>query len=133
MNTLIQPINQGIIDEIKKSYRQSLLREMLLEESSESVVAFLKSKTMRTCCIQIASVWSEISEMNVRRAWQKLIPDIEIEGSQSSELTTDDFLSLIHRIPGFERMTNGRISKWLEADATESSSELANAKQLRFT
>lgn len=38
---LIEPMDQGVIEKIKHLYRKSLLRDMLLDENTESLIEFL--------------------------------------------------------------------------------------------
>ncbi|XP_043476223.1 jerky protein homolog-like isoform X1 [Leptopilina heterotoma] len=117
VNSLVQPMEQGVIEELKRVYRVSLLREMLLERDEECIKNFILSRNMKNFCIQIASSWNKISADNISQAWRKLIEhDCHINISTARNESFDDFLNILDRIPGFENCREEEIDTWLRVD-----------------
>lgn len=114
VTSLIQPMDQGVLESLKRRYRKSLLRDILL---SEDVVKFIKSVNMKVVIEKIALSWNEITPLTIRRSWRKLLP---LEDSPTMEDTMDDgpansefmhdFLDLGHDLDETE------ITEWLESD-----------------
>lgn len=116
----IQPMKQGVIEKMKKLFRKSLLREMLLLEDHLSILEFLKARNMKTCCTQIAGAWQEITNADIYRAWRKLILSCDIDSSKCDATSlVDDYLQLLNRIPGFQNLTPKEVTAWLAEDAND--------------
>ncbi|XP_051156820.1 jerky protein homolog-like isoform X1 [Leptopilina boulardi] len=114
----IQPMNQGVIQEIKRLYRRNMLKDMLLETSEESLLKYLEKLNILDFCTQIASAWFEVSTENILRAWRKLIPacDIIVETCQVS---VDEILQVLYRLPGFHNINVQQVLSWLDVDKNE--------------
>ncbi|KAG7211961.1 hypothetical protein KM043_011166 [Ampulex compressa] len=69
--SLIQPINQGIIEKTKRLFRHKLLQRVLTYENG--ITEFYKDYTLKNCIDTLSISWSEITENNIRNAWNKLI------------------------------------------------------------
>ena len=52
VTALIQPMDQGVIEAIKKAYRKAFLRELLVKEITDNsnIVQFMKQWTILDCC-----------------------------------------------------------------------------------
>ena len=73
VTSLIQPMDQGVLENIKRRYKRHLLRMLLLGSSEhDSFVAFTKSLTIKDAVYTSAQSWNEISSIPLRRAWNKL-------------------------------------------------------------
>lgn len=90
-------MDQGIIEKMKKHYRRSLLRDMLLEKDEENLLTYLKNLNMLNCCNLIAMAWSDISPTNISRAWRKLIPSCDMEVENCTTITIDDIMQYLYR------------------------------------
>lgn len=72
VNTLIEPLNQGLLDQFKRCYRDSFLKEMVyVKDGLEYAVE--RRWTMMECCFAIASAWDSITEERIQVAWRKLL------------------------------------------------------------
>lgn len=126
---VFQPMNQGIVEEIKKHYRRSFLREILLESDEKSLLKTAKAMTMKTCCVKMASAWSEISDSWIRHSWRKLIPNCKVD-SENSDITVDEIKEILQRIPSYRNISNEQISTWLQVDKHEPGWKLLSVEQI---
>ncbi|XP_043473621.1 jerky protein homolog-like [Leptopilina heterotoma] len=117
VTSLIQPMDQGVMQKMKQLYKKSLLREMLLVEDKLCVLKFLKERNILHCCIQISQAWSELTSTNICRAWRKLIPACDIDLENKKDMSEDDILQILYRLPGFQNITVDQVSSWLEVDS----------------
>lgn len=71
---LMQPMDQGVIENLKRLYRKQLLRHLLLTEdrSVQSVLDFYKTITLKDCCYMIADSWSSIKQFTLRNSWNNI-------------------------------------------------------------
>ncbi|XP_043470513.1 jerky protein homolog-like isoform X2 [Leptopilina heterotoma] len=124
-----QPMNQGIVEEIKKHYRRSFLREILLECDDNSLLKLANAMTMKTCCVKMASAWSEISDSRITHSWRKLIPTCKVD-TENSVITVDEIKEILQRIPCYRNITKEQISAWLQIDRHESGWKLLSIEQI---
>ncbi|KRZ52531.1 Gypsy retrotransposon integrase-like protein 1 [Trichinella nativa] len=66
-SSLIQPMDQAVIQSLKKRYRKELLRRIILSKPDGSDLASqLKSINLKDCCYMPAQVWESISGNTLR-------------------------------------------------------------------
>lgn len=125
VTSLIQPMDQGVIEKLKRMYRKQVLRRLLLDDGTEgSVVAFSKALNLKHCCYMIADAWDSLTEDNLRNAWKKLwhLPEEpEVEGETVNLETNDlnEFVDLFSSIPGFTDCDRDDAVDWLNHDAND--------------
>lgn len=79
VTSLIQPLNQGILESFKKQYKQSFFNEMLVQKNEKIVNKSDKRWTMKDCCFSIADAWNSFTVEDVQLAWRKLLKLHELE------------------------------------------------------
>lgn len=65
VTSLIQPMDQGVLEALKCRCRKSLLQEIMLTDSSD-VLGYLKKVNMLTVVMKASSAW-EITRITLRR------------------------------------------------------------------
>ncbi|XP_003367608.1 tigger transposable element-derived protein 7 [Trichinella spiralis] len=69
-----KPMDQTVIQSLKKRYRKELLRGIVLSEPDGGDLASqLKSINLKDYCYMIAQVWESISGNTLRVSWNKLL------------------------------------------------------------
>ncbi|XP_058790938.1 jerky protein homolog-like [Phymastichus coffea] len=68
VTALIQPMDQGVIEKMKRMFRKKLLRELILQQEGESIIKLAKKQTVKDCCYQIASSWDLVTEQDLRNS-----------------------------------------------------------------
>ena len=80
VTSLIQPMDQGVLQAIKMRHKKKLLRKLIIgDDLGESIIDGIKSVTMKT----VTEAWSEIQPVTLRRSWQKIIA-IDKPGTKTS-------------------------------------------------
>lgn len=75
VTSLIQPMDQGVLQALKRRYKKKLLRRLIIEDDrGVSVIDFLKTINMKTVADFIAEAWDEIQPSTLRKSWQKILP-----------------------------------------------------------
>ena len=80
---LFQPMDQGVIEAMKRRYQKALLQKLLLEdEEGRSIVQFVKQINMKDVVYMAAAVWEDIPTLTLTKSWNKLL---NTPGSTSPE------------------------------------------------
>ena len=78
---------------------------LILDESEEGVVSVFKKFNIKDCCYLLGAVWKCRTQVNLSRAWKKLLmakekekgkDDLEVDQSAVS------FTSILQEIPAFQ-------------------------------
>ncbi|GFW63024.1 jerky protein homolog-like [Trichonephila clavipes] len=80
ITVLVQPMDQGVIEKLKRIYRKQFLRRLLLAENGEKgIAAFAKKLNMKDACYMLAKAGDLLERQSLKNAWNKLWPDLEGE------------------------------------------------------
>ena len=82
----IQPLDQGIMANLKLLYRRQLIKKMLQDE--REVEVYLKSITVKDALFMAADAWDAVKPTTIRHCWEKALPE---EGSPLHD-DDDDFM-----------------------------------------
>lgn len=128
---LIQPMDQGVIEKVKRMYRKQVLRRLLLaEDNEESVIQFSKKLNLKDACYMLADSWDLLTKENLKRTWNKLWPE-----NQDSEPTTHEnpteslenvreVVALCQSVPGFQECDEADAAEWLNIDKNDMGYEI---------
>lgn len=121
----LQPMDQGVLECLKRRYRKLLLTELLFgDRDVDGVVNFWKTLTLKDCVYWIAEAWDFLPQRTVQRSWHKLAPYLNDSNSANEQPTEEvetisDFHELFAEIPGCENCDKENIAQWLESDAND--------------
>lgn len=132
VTSLIQPMDQEVLESLKRRYRRKLLEKLLLRDvEGRSIVDFIKSIDMLQVANLISRCWDEIPPSILRNSWRKSFaePSCSEEGAStsvsaqdpeqqamdtSSEMKVDEFRSAFQQL-GFDLSEADTIG-WLNYD-----------------
>lgn len=100
----LQPFYHGIVDAIKKSYRQMLLQAILTKRYQyDSLNKLLQSVTLLDACYWLHYSWENISSEQIICCWQKAgFPVVCTANPSQRDYTSDDIAQSILEILGLE-------------------------------
>ena len=131
VTSLIQPMDQGVLESMKRRYRKSLLQDVLLSEDLVDPITFNKSITMKVVVEKISLAWDQITPVTIRRSWRKLIPlantsptshehssdnepnAADSDGEPNATEFVDMFQSMGHTL------TEDEVTQWLNNDEND--------------
>lgn len=109
-----------MLESLKRHYRKSLLRELLLSVEQLDIVEFLKQVNMKVVAETVAVAWDQITTTTIRRSWRKLLPiedEDTMDGDHDNEPTDSDFVDNFQRLG--QELDESDVSEWLAEDATD--------------
>ena len=141
VTSLIQPMDQGVLEALKRRYKKKIRRRLLIEEENgQSIVAFLKSVDMKVVAELIAESWDEVQASTIQKSWRKIIASRSDQGEERSEDETSsggvdtveqsseddgssvDVREFVH-VDSFQElgysMNEDDISTWLRSDRND--------------
>ncbi|KRY12213.1 Jerky -like protein-like [Trichinella patagoniensis] len=106
-SSLVQPMDQTVIQCLKKRYRKQLLRKIVLSEADGGdLVSQLKSISLKNCCYMIAQAWDSFSGHTLGASWKKFLGYNE-ECDEGEQWLADDDTPLFETLTDEER--NGMV------------------------
>ena len=125
--SLIQPMDQGVIEACKRGYRQRFQREcnVVIETEEDKVedtraqrtLANYKSYNIRNALENWKDAWNNVKVTTLNNAWNKLLKGTDIEVDFVG-FHPSDFMDELHRI-GEKEVTEENVVEWLECDKDE--------------
>ena len=85
-----QPMDQGVLEMLKRKYRKSLVCDLLLSEEEDDVTACPKKVNMLTIAEKSAAAWDEIPATTLHRSWAKLLPIPEADAEDCDAQQVND-------------------------------------------
>lgn len=122
VKSLIQPMEQGIIANMKRFYRRELLVDLI--SKGITIADFQKNLSLKDAIRGIAHGWDLTSEDMIRRCFGKIFPstaeNIQVDSSGiDASITTAAFEKLLQQVPECADYSNARLEKWLGCDDAE--------------
>ena len=131
--SLVQPMNQSVLESMTRRYRKELLKKLLLADDStttDSEVSFLgvcKSLTPKDTMYMVADAWNDITDANIRASWKKLLgqdlPATNTDDTQTQSLEGETPVpEMLQALECLEKNTDSDeadVEEWLQMDATD--------------
>lgn len=122
VKSLIQPMEQGIIANMKRFYRRELLVDLISKDVT--IVDYQKNLSLKDAIRGIALGWDSTSEDMIRRCFAKILPtaadSIQVDSNGvDASITTVAFEKLLQQIPECNEYSSIRLEKWLGCDEAE--------------
>ena len=117
VTSLIQPMDQGILECLKRKYRKAILKRILCEEDEDAnIIHILKKIDLLQVCRHISESWDQIATSTLQNAWNKLLQRKEqpSDNVATEDIDNDDFvreLSLLNI-----NVTSDDVQEWFHAD-----------------
>ncbi len=90
--SLIQPMDQGILEGLKRRYKKRLLQHLIIgnESSSLPIPEIVKRLTIKDAVFWSAEAWDEAAVTSLSNGWNKLLIDNSGSSLASTTLTLED-------------------------------------------
>lgn len=149
VTSLLQPMDQSVIETMKRHYRRQLLRKLLIEgaEDEELVLANHSKINLKDCCYMVAEAWSLVTAVTLRRAWNKLkgLPSEKNKKKESEEnekqeygeddddkdaLSLEEIRKMIVKIPGCTEVSSEDVGEWMACDTSDPGFQILNDDEI---
>ncbi|XP_039761883.1 jerky protein homolog-like [Pararge aegeria] len=110
VTSLLQPMDQSVIETMKRHYRRQLLRKLLIEgaEDEELVLANHSKINLKDCCYMVAEAWSLVTAVTLRQEIRKMI--VKIPGcTEVSAEDVGEWMACDTSDPGFQILNDDEI------------------------
>lgn len=121
VKSLIQPMEQGIISNMKRFYRRELLNDLV--NRCVTIAEFQKGLTLKEAIRGIAKGWDAVSEETIRHCFSKIFPsvieNVQFDSTNETLICIEAFEKLVEQIAECDGYSRERIEKWLNCDEAE--------------
>lgn len=132
--SLIQPMDQSVIETFKRRYRKQFMQRLVIEEEV-SLMDYWKSYNLKHVVNNASDAWDKLSMQTLQKSWNQLWP-ISTEPCQSSELceSTESHSNEVETITSeilaqsntafrsnefSTNLDHDEIIEWLQCDSTQ--------------
>jgi hypothetical protein len=136
ITSIAQPMDQGVLEFLKKIYRKQLL-SFILSNDEEDHMVMLKKIDVLDVIRFVSEAWNQVEPITVIRSWRKLLDHKatnecwgtinnfneteNFESSEGQEKVIDrdidtELLELLAEMPRCSEIVRGDINAWMDAD-----------------
>uniref|UniRef100_UPI00398F1AAA jerky protein homolog n=1 Tax=Pristiophorus japonicus TaxID=55135 RepID=UPI00398F1AAA len=83
VTSLIQPMDQGVIQNFKCHYRNNFMRKLI--NNDQSISDFQRAYNIKDAIYACSLAWREVKNTTLKRCWCKLWPNVIFEDSASDD------------------------------------------------
>lgn len=133
VTSICQPMDQGVLECLKRKYRRKLLREIL---EGDDVRQNLRKVDLLNVITWISESWDEIENLTFVKSWRKLLnhrasdqwkdpENVEVDSSvefdrvelaEENQTETHELVGLLRRLPRYENANEGDVFEWMTDD-----------------
>lgn len=143
VTSVLQPMDQGVIETFKRFYRKQMLQMLLLnmENSEESVLSSYKKMNLKDAVYMAADAWASVKDTTLEKAWNKLCPktrdpqekgytDPDDPQEPQESYDPNEIREIIKEAPGFEECDNANIDDWLNCDIDDPGYQILSDEEI---
>lgn len=119
VKSLIQPMEQGIIREMKLQYRYNLLAELVAK--NHSIAEFRMQFNIKDAVRLISEAWDKTSSESIQKSFSTIFPIYANVSPTEGSPSLADFIELIEKIPECveKNYNQERLEFWLSCDEAD--------------
>lgn len=123
---LIQPMDQGVIESMKRRYRRGFIQQLVTSGDKLNIKDFWKKYTIKDAVYNIAQAWNDLPSQTLQRAWNKLWPQENEDNTDTETHNTDneEILQLFDALPGGENIEIDDVTAWMDLDKQDAGFQL---------
>ena len=130
---LVQPMDQSVLENLKRRYRKELLKKLLLADESSgdlsevSCFDFWKRLTIKDAIYMVSDAWNDITDANIRASWKKLLGGDQLatstvdseKQSLEEEIPVQEMLQALGCLEECTDCDETNVEEWLQIDASD--------------
>lgn len=140
--SLIQPMDQGVLQAMKNRYKRKLLQKVICAQDldhTQSVKDIVKLHTVKDALYMVCDAWDEASPESIRKAYNKLKihsdnsqPNSEPEEQHSAESMVE-MLQHVQQVGNEDSLNAHDLEDWLNLDNELPTTEQMSDEQILAT
>nr|XP_012147246.1 PREDICTED: jerky protein homolog-like isoform X1 [Megachile rotundata] len=120
VTSLIQPLDQGIIEAMNRRYKINLLKFIINAQADGlSYKEAMDSLSIKNAIDLISDAWDQISENTISNCWMKLL-NVPVDEDDADDVTSECIHEMYKRIRNQEHITLDDINEWVHGDCLPS-------------
>ena len=132
---LIQPMDQGVLEALKRRYRRSVLQKILLEdEAGQFVIQCIKNIDIKDVVYMSAAAWDDIPALTLTRSWNKLLARETVAESdqQPEDMIVDTHEESIEALAKKidPSLSDEDITNWMQQDSSDPGYQLMSDDEI---
>ena len=134
--SLIQPMDQSVLENLKRRYRRELLRKLLLADTSThetpelGVVKFWKKLNLKDTMFFAVKAWDDIPQSSLRASWNKLLSQPDSETVEEATIIPE-MVQDLESIPGCGDCNEADVRDWIGLDDNDQGYQLLNDEEIK--
>ena len=115
VTSLIQPMDQGVIEALKRRYRRKYISS-ILEKSEEGYNMFqsMKAFNIKDAIYTIAEGWEELKPDTLRKSWRMLWPEIMDENDRMDDEQNNDTQEIVNDLQSIQpNVPASEVEEWM--------------------
>ncbi|KAF2890091.1 hypothetical protein ILUMI_16082 [Ignelater luminosus] len=115
VTSLIQPMDQEVIEWLKRRYRRKYISS-ILEKSEEgcNILEAMKSLNIKDAIYTIAESWEELKPDTLRKSWRKLWPEVMTESDQIEDEQNYDTQEIVKDLQTVQvNVPANEVEEWI--------------------
>ncbi|XP_012264382.2 jerky protein homolog-like [Athalia rosae] len=134
VTSIAKPMDQGVIETMKRLYRRNLMTNLI---DDSDLLSFWKSFNIKEAIYAVACAWNGVKSQIIERAFQKIMPatdDIEVQNDTSdiseNTLSPEAFAAVFREVDGSADFEETEIHSWLQCDKSVSGHQVFTDEEL---
>ncbi|XP_055708779.1 jerky protein homolog-like [Phlebotomus papatasi] len=118
----VQPMDQNVLEALKRKYRRSFIRFLLRElEDGDDLMSAIKKVNLLRAIHWLRDAWDEVERKTIVRSWKNLLAETFAQVDQESTLQGNkarlsdefiDFCQLMESFPVSKQLSQKDIQEW---------------------
>lgn len=140
--SILQPLDQGIIENWKRHYRFKFIKSILdAEKNGINLLDHLKSVTIKDVIEWSHESWELIQDKTIFKCWKKALPKKFYENSVNNdcsgnvtnnvEISNNEMLHQVRQMDGFTNVDSNLLMDWID-NADKDSTVPANSELIEM-
>lgn len=131
VTALIQPMDQGVIEKMKKTFKSKMLLELVMQHEEDNIIELAKKQNVKDCCLRISSAWDLLTERDIQNSWKRILGiestpyEPEVSVHEANQL-----LKLLKVCPEYANCTREMAEAWIKEDYHDNGWEVLDVDEI---
>ncbi|XP_028649015.2 jerky protein homolog-like [Erpetoichthys calabaricus] len=117
VTSILQPMDQGVLQALKQNYRKMLLHSLLEDNEELTILDKLMKMNIKDVIYWVAEAWENTCKESLQKSWKNLWPELEFVQTVFPPTKENcELLQLVKRMPGCENAEEECVEEWTAVD-----------------